>query len=249
MNHFLGVSIPYRKNHYCFCFLAENLSIRTLATGLLDEVLAYASANETAGAGVSAPAKLNQGLMGKEEYREKFDPPPPTIRWQNIRFAEYQLVREKVKVYHTPDRLAACPEWMRRGFILYERLSGLDFSPLAEAGESKFWLETPAEAAFHKALGKRLRSKVTLQGRIQRQLLLWRLGIDIPDPMRCFEEITRYRLARGEFPFANVYSPAILQAVAAAYTAWLAVNQPGKLVVIGAQKEGWIHLPARLIQE
>ena len=107
----------------------------------------------------------------------------------------------------------------------------------------------PAEAAFHSALGKRLRSKSTLEGRIQRQLLLWKQGLNISDPMSAFEEITRYRLERGIFPFQDICSLEILQAIVIAFVAWLAGNHPEKLITKGEMSEGRISLPVKLIQD
>ena len=133
MANYLGVSLPSKKNRFCFCLLDDDLNIRTAANGLIDEVLAYASAQDTYYAAVSAPSSVNKGLMQKDEYRDRFQPAPPKGRWLNLRLAEYALVREGVKITHTPDSLAACPEWMRKGFVFYHQLSLLGYQPFPKS--------------------------------------------------------------------------------------------------------------------
>ena len=249
MTNYLGVSFPRKKNHFCFCLLDDDLNIRTAANGLIDEVLAYASAEDTNFAAVSAPSSINKGLMQKDEYRNRFSPPPLHGRWLNLRLAEYELVRDGAKITHTPDSLAACPDWIRKGFIFYHQLSLLGFQPFPKSESKRYWLEVPAEAAFFSILGQRLRSKSTLEGRIQRQLLLWKQGLNISDPMGAFEEITRYRLERGKFPFQDICSLEILQAVVIVFVVWLAGNHPEKVLTKGELSEGRISLPVQLIHD
>jgi predicted RNase H-like nuclease len=88
--------------------------------------------------------------------------------------------------------------------------------------------------------------KHTLEGRIQRQLILHALNINVPDAMLFFEEITRHRLLNGILPSENLYSPGELDALVAAYTAWLAANQPDKVCLVGDPHEGQIVLPGQL---
>ena len=49
--------------------------------------------------------------------------------------------------------------------------------------------------------------------------------------MEIFEEITRYKLIKGIFRLENVYSSKELDALAAAYLAWMSVNRPERIVV------------------
>ena len=86
--------------------------------------------------------------------------------------------------------------------------------------------------------------KHTLEGRIQRQLILYRYDLDIPDPMYIFEEITRHRLLQGQLPIEELYRAEELDALVAAYTAWLAGNEPENISFIGDPREGEIALPA-----
>jgi hypothetical protein len=85
--------------------------------------------------------------------------------------------------------------------------------------------------------------KTTLEGRIQRQLVLHEHDLHIPDPMRLFEEITRHRLLQGVMPLQDLYSPGELDALVAAYTAWVAATRPSEALLLGDPEEGQIALP------
>ena len=90
--------------------------------------------------------------------------------------------------------------------------------------------------------------KKTLEGRLQRQLLLHSLSIDVPDPMRLFEEITRYKVLQGQLPLEGLYSVEELEALIAAYIAWKAALEPDEITRLGDPKEGEIVLPSKDIK-
>ena len=83
----------------------------------------------------------------------------------------------------------------------------------------------------------------SLEGRIQRQLSLYALGMDIPDPMNFFEEITRYRLLKGILVEEGLYASAELNAIAAAYVAWAVIQRPGEVAFVGDEGEGQVVVP------
>jgi predicted RNase H-like nuclease len=85
--------------------------------------------------------------------------------------------------------------------------------------------------------------KYTLEGRIQRQLVLHEQELNIPDPMRLFEEITRHRLLQGVLPVEELYEPGELDALVAAYTAWIGANRGDQVLMLGSADEGQIVLP------
>ena len=66
--------------------------------------------------------------------------------------------------------------------------------------------------------------------------------------MRVFEEITRYRLLQGILPLDNLYSAGELDALVAAFTAWVAATSPEGVTVLGAPEEGQIVLPSAELQ-
>ena len=77
----------------------------------------------------------------------------------------------------------------------------------------------------------------TLEGRIQRQLVLSNQELDVPDAMEFFEEITRYKLLHGVLPADNILPQPELDAWMAAYVAWLACHEADKLHVHGSPQE------------
>jgi hypothetical protein len=107
------------------------------------------------------------------------------------------------------------------------------------------WLEVYPHACFCALLGITPFPKYTLEGRIQRQLALHEQDMHIPDPMRLFEEITRYRLLQGQLLLQDLYSPGELDALVAAYTAWKAASQPGEVTLLGDPQEGQVVLPVK----
>lgn len=64
----------------------------------------------------------------------------------------------------------------------------------------------------------------SLEGRLQRQLVLCDHGVHLPDPFSFFEEITRHHLLTSDLPLDTIYSVAELNALAAAFHVYQAVG-------------------------
>jgi hypothetical protein len=94
------------------------------------------------------------------------------------------------------------------------------------------WMETDSQKCFQALCDKDLLPRRTLEGRIQRELILYEEGLQIHDPMEFFEEITRHKLMQGILPIENLHSSKELDALVAAYIAWRAV-QRASLVNLG----------------
>ncbi|MFM8427830.1 MAG: hypothetical protein ACKOBL_21885, partial [Chloroflexota bacterium] len=92
-------------------------------------------------------------------------------------------------------------------------------------------------------------SKPSLEGKIQRQLLLFEAGIRIKDPMDFFEEITRHKMIKGNWPLDLLYLPEQLDAIVAAYTAWLSIHKPENITTLGDPTEGLVFLPEKNLKE
>jgi len=78
---------------------------------------------------------------------------------------------------------------------------------------------------------------------------LFEHGVGIHDPMAFLEEITRHRLLHGLLPMELVVSQEQLDALLAAYTAWLAITRPGDVTQLGNKQEGYITLPVSRLQD
>ena len=142
-----------------------------------------------------------------------------------------------------------CPAWIQVGFTLYQKLSDIGFKPYGVMDAACQVLETQPYACFCVLVDGALLPKSTLEGRLQRQLILYDKGLQITDAMRFFEEITRFKLIKGILPTDVLYSPDQLDVLVAAYTAWLAEHRPNEVVGIGDSSEGKMFLPAKELKE
>jgi predicted RNase H-like nuclease len=61
--------------------------------------------------------------------------------------------------------------------------------------------------------------------------------------MHVLEEITRHHLLTGDLPLTGLYDHNQLDALMAAYTAYLVGNKPARVSQVGDRDEGLITLP------
>jgi hypothetical protein len=241
---YIGIDPTAGHKPFSYAALDGARRLLVLAQGTLDEVLAFCGGQRQAVAAVCAPRRPNQRLMEQEEVRQRISPPPKPGRWTGFRIAEYLLRQHHISTYKTPSDEQDCPGWMRMGFQLYKRLEGFGYQPYPAAEAPLQWLEVYPHACYCVLLGQAPLPKNTFEGRIQRQLALVEQKLYVPDPMDLFEEITRHRLLMGILPVSELYSQGELDALVAAYTAWLAATQPNKVSGLGDPAEGVVVLPA-----
>jgi predicted RNase H-like nuclease len=137
---------------------------------------------------------------------------------------------------------------MQNSFILCKRLGELHYMPYPHENASHQWIEVYPHAAYTTLLGRIPFAKHTFEGRIQRQLVLYEENLNVPDPMRIFEEITRHRMLHGVVSQENLYLPDELDALVSAYTAQKAANQPDQVMLVGDPEEGQIVLPVSTLK-
>jgi hypothetical protein len=245
---FIGIDPTAGKQPMAYAALDRDLRPLALGKGDLDDVAAFVGGQQAAFVAINAPRQPNQGLMKRPEVRESLTPVPHPGRWEGFRVAEYQLYQHKIRIPRTKARLANCPVWMQVGFELYKRLGELGYKPYLTPEAPCQVMEVYPYAAYTVLLNSSPFPKNSLEGRLQRQLLLHNQGLDIPDPMRVFEEITRYRLLQGILPLGDLYSARELDALVAAFTAWVAATSPEGVTLLGAPEEGQIVLPSAELQ-
>jgi predicted RNase H-like nuclease len=136
---------------------------------------------------------------------------------------------------------------MQTGFQLFRRLEAMGYERYPAAADKQV-LEVYPHAAFTVMIEQAPLPKASLEGRLQRQLILYDRKLHLPDPMDFFEEITRHRLLRGILPTTELYSPEELDALLAAYVAWLVIHQPQEITCIGDPREGQIVLPCAALK-
>jgi len=115
--------------------------------------------------------------------------------------------------------------------------------PYLTSNAPKQWVETNPLECFRSLSGQALQSRRTLGGLIQHALILYDQGLQINDPMAFFGEITRSDLMAGVMPMELLYSSSELDALAAAYVAWMLINKPAQVDLTKERGEGMILIP------
>jgi hypothetical protein len=240
---FIGIDPTAGKKPFAYVALDGNLRLLALGHGGMDEVLAFVAGQREATVAVCAPRRPNQGIMKNPEVRERLSPPPRPGRWTNFRLAEYIIRQHNIHMPQTASQVEKCPRWMQMGFTLFQRLESLGYQAYPKEDGQRQSLEVYPHACYTVLLGVTPFHKHSLEGRLQRQLIMYESNINVADPIRLFEEITRHRLLQGILLDDDLCSPGELDAMVAAYTAWLAITDAERVSLIGDPGEGQITLP------
>jgi hypothetical protein len=243
---YVGIDPASGRKAFAYAALDRDLRLVTLADGEMEDLAAFLGAQKSALVAVNAPSHVNCGVVRRKLEAMSLTPGMHQIRGADIRLAEYELRERGILITGTPGRAELCPGWIQAGFGLYHKLSNMGFRPFP-AGEAAYqWVETQPHACFCVMMEQVPLPKSSLEGRLQRQLVLYDRGLQLKDPMGFFEEITTYKLLKGQLPMELVYSPEMLDVLVAAYTAWLAAHEPERLCYVGEEEEGRIALPGVL---
>ncbi len=230
-----------------YAVLDRDLKPFTVTEGEVEQLVSYLADQPAALVAINAPSHVSTGVIRKRLQAQR--PSARSLRGADIRLAESDLRERGLAVSATPSNAAMCPPWVQMGFDLYGQLAEHGFKPFPQDGEEHQFLETHPHAAFAALLGCLPLPKPTLEGRLQRALVLFEHGLRIHDPMSFLEEITRHRLLHGVLPTDLLLSPQHLDALVAAYTAWMAAYKPAETISVGGGVEGCIVLPVAQLQE
>jgi hypothetical protein len=214
----------------------------TLKEGSIDDFLGFAGDQKSAFIAINAPSHPSLALGRRAEVRESLAALHQPGRRLGLRLAEHQLRERGINVGATPQNGETAPAWVQLGFALFEGVSQLGYEQFPSAGLRQV-LETQPHAVFCALLGQPPLPRHTLEGRIQRQLVLFEQGLEIGDPMDFFDEVTRHGILKGDLPLGSVHQPESLDAFAAALTASKAAREPTQVSLLGAPEEGLIVLP------
>lgn len=227
---------------YVYAALDENQTFLALGCGDKNEVLAYLGGQSAAYVTINAPQrpKTKPSREGAVQQYGLLDLIPK--QKAGIRACEHSLQTLGFHLTPTPGTAEACPTWMHKGFFLYEQLQALGYQFFQKADSERCLLETHADAVFWRLLKGKLLLPISLEGRLQRQLVLYSHNLPVADAMDFFIEITRHKLLQGELPDKNIHTHEELNALAAAHISWLAFHKPGSLELIGEWEQGKIAL-------
>ena len=241
---FIGIDPSAGEKPFVYAALDGDLRLLALGQGSIDDVLAFAGGQRQAVTAVCAPRHPNTGVMQQESVRQSLNPPPHAGRWKDFRLADYLLRQRGISIPQTPADESACSNWMRMGFALHRRLEGMGYQLYPAEEAALQLLEVYPFACYTVLLGGIAPfPKGSLEGRVQRQLVLFEREVEVSDPMDFFEEITRHRLLKGQLPMQSLYKVGELDALVAAYTAWLATVHPEQVELLGDPQEGRVALP------
>jgi len=245
---FIGIDPAASPRPVVFAAINRDLNLLSLRTEPLEEINAFLGGQECAMIAICGPSRPNQGLMKRESIRQALNPPPHPGRWMGFRVVEYQLSQHNIRMPRTNAKIENCPGWMQTSFEMFQQAEGLGYEAYPAPESSLQMMEVYPHATFSALLGCLPFKKNSLEGRLQRQLALFHAGLNIPDPMRVFEEITRHHLMTGVLPLKGLYTSSQLDALSAAYSAWMAAARPEKVVQLGNPEEGQIVLPVAELQ-
>ena len=248
---YIGVDPTAGKRPFSVAALDDDLRLVALEGTDLDGAVAFVERWPHAVVAIDAPQSPNRGLMRQSSRRRSFGLNPKSRTFSDWKVCEYELRRRNLRIYNTPARSAQAPAWMRVGFNLYRRLRelGFEFFRQGEAAEGPTLLEVHPHACFAALLGRRPLAKATLEGRLQRQMGLYVEGLDLANPLHVLEEVSRHHLLAGELPLEGLRSHDELDALVAAFTAFLVHQRPARVAQVGDPDEGLITLPVASLKD
>lgn len=241
---FIGIDVTAGRRPMNYAVLDEARRVVACAAGDLEVVLGAVAAYPAAVVAVDAPQSPNGGLMADAAYRAALAPAPAGSKYAQAKVCEYQLLRRGIKLYLTPRDEAAARPWMQMGFEVYRRLRALGYELYWPGSAApRQMLEVHPHASFAVLLGRLPLPKDTLEGRLQRQMVLYRQRVGVRDPMSSLEEITPHSLLEGALRLPGLHTHDELDALAAAYTAYVAATLPDQATRVGDEDEGQIVVP------
>ena len=243
LTRFIGIDLNGTRGSFTCALLDENRRIQFRGEVTQIEWLAKLSECPVAIAAITSPINLNEGVMADDARRSQLPVPPSSKKYTSLRLCEYELLLRGFTATRTPGRFEDCPPALQRALRFTSNLAAQGFKRWPAPGAERQLMEIHPESAYAELLGAKLNPAKTLEGRIQRQLILQEEHLNVRDPMIFFEEITRRKMLIGQLPEGILISPAELNALVAAYTAWSAYTNPTKVTRLGDLNEGYIVLP------
>ncbi len=217
----IGIDPSDERQNYSLAALDEDKNILALSSGPLDDVLSFAAGQSLAVIAVHIPS-----VPRKEPKRKKGFKPKP--------FRESQWIAQNEQLSLSGDFTAARvsipsstripiqrrTETLRKGQVLKEHLAALGYVAYQNNETTRAYLGTNIESVCFQIIPVPFYAGRSLEGRLQRQLLLAENGVNVADPMVFFEEVTRFKLLHGKLPFDTIYNPMELNALICSFVAW-----------------------------
>lgn len=248
---FVGVNSTAGERPMHYAVLDGKLKIHVLGKGDLEMMLAVIAGLDDPIVAISAPQKPNTGVMGRAAVRRRFNLDPDGTTWAQWRLCEYELRRRNIRLYNTPSEKEEAPRWMQNGFDIYKRLKRMDFTLLNpdDPVEIRTMIEVQSHTSYTVLLERRPFLKKTLEGRLQRQLVLHLEGLDVRNPKEILDDIDRDHMLRGSLPLDDLHLAEELDSLVNAYTAFLVMTNPERVRHVGDRREGLISVPTMTLKD
>jgi hypothetical protein len=232
---YIGIDVQAVQKPYFYTALNSNLELIACGHGRLADVIAYLAGQTSALVAVNGPVCLPQDFVQIGLFEAGENNGRPVTR-SGDRELESRGFHDLAVIDHSKK----VPLWVERSLELAEALKQMEYS--LESGQRLFF-ETQCDAAYWLSTGVLPYESRSLEGRLQRQLLLWEFGLAVKDPMNFLEEFTRFRLRTSQIPVDQILPAHELRAMIAASTAWLLDHHPGRVDHLGERNAGEIILP------
>ena len=246
---YIGIDPTTGRGRLTYTVLDGYLNVVAAAHKPLEEVVELITSYPAVTCAIGSPAGPSNQLLATEEYRERYGLPLDTDTYATFRVCDYELRRRKIGLYRTPIDREDAPKWMKLGWKVYEALHEAGWARYPLPGAQRY-LEVHPLTCFAALLGHIPYKKRSFEGRLQRQLLLHDEGVQMHDPMIALEEWTRHRVLAGNLGEDELLAQQNwMEALVAAYTGYLATQNPKNVTRVGDPIEGQIIVPASTLRE
>lgn len=247
---YLGIDPTAGRRPLNYAILDGKLNILAESAGYADDLLRAIEPYPDIMCALDAPLMPNPGLLADPVKRAEIGLPASKTTYAQYRICEYQLKSRGINLYNTPTESLTAPKWMQAGWALYDKLRELGFETYApESTASRQFFEVHPHATYTVLLNRIPYRKDTLEGRLQRQLLLLEQGVNIFDAMDALEEITRHHILNGSLHLRGLRTHDELDALASALTAYYAHAKSRSITLVGDPLDGQIVVPCSELKE
>ncbi len=216
---YIGIDVQAVQKPYFYSALNADLENIACGHGRLGDVLAYLSGQTSALVAVNGPICF-QNAEDDLVQGGLFDA-DQTSQHKVNRTGDIELAARGFKPGSSPASGKKVPLWVERSLELTTGIRQLGYRNLDLSESSRTFFETQSDAAYWLATGAMPYDSRSLEGRLQRQLLLCEFGFPLKEPMAFLEEFTRFRLRTSQVPMSYIQPAHELRALMSAATAWL----------------------------
>jgi len=237
---YIGIDVQAAQKPFYYTALDADLEVIACGHGRMADVLAYLAGQSSAIVAVNGPvwAPLPENMFSQSGL---FGGEQSTV-FGSHRIVDVELSVRGYPIIPVPPIGKKGPVWMERSLELTDEMKRLGYICSGELPAKRTYFETNIDAAYHLITGTSPYDSRSLEGRLQRQLLLHDFGFSLKDPMEFLEEFTRFRLRTSNVPLTQIAVAHELRALMTAATAWMLDNRPQNLEHLGRSDEGEIIL-------